>query len=317
MFCKACCHIKKDLSLAAGYYHRQSGRSKLLEMSVAIKNGERAAFIKRFLKKGQKILELGCAEGSLGELIRRSFSVSYYGLEPSEDAKTAKLKLNGLWNSAQAIPGNFKFDLILGFHVLEHICVVEKIVPELCRLLKDDGRLVFEVPCHSGNDRVPWDFNKEHAHLFSAASLACLFENRGFEIESLTTGHYESAVYSNSIRIVARKKRASQRQKADLSQRIKRLLGRRYVVYGVGGDFRGLVSPYLVRADVRAVMDGSRGNIGKSVMGKRIEGPEAIGSYTDSKFLVATYRYQSEILEVLASRGVHKSRIVTLEDILK
>jgi SAM-dependent methyltransferase len=279
------------------------------------KNKERFNFLKKYLNDKLRILELGCAEGSLGKLIKNSFEVKYSGVEPSGDVEIAKMNLDKIYASIKNIPKNVKFNLIIGFHVLEHINYIKQTISKLYRLLEDNGFVVFEVPNYSGNKRLPWDFNKEHIHLFSAASLSCLLEKCGFKIIGLNSGYHESVVYNDSLRVVACKKEDSRRQQYNLSKRFHDYLGKQFVVYGAGGDLNSLVSPYIKSSDVLAIIDSSEDKIGKRLMGKTIQGPGAVKNYSNKKFLLATYRFQNEILKLLVDKGVNKTRIVTLEDI--
>jgi SAM-dependent methyltransferase len=261
-----------------------------------------------------KILELGCAEGFLGEAIKQKFSVTYCAIEPSGDIKIAREKLDKVWGSVNEISTNMQFNLILIFHVLEHIYNVN-IMSRLYKLLRDDGIIVIEVPHCFGNKRLPWDFNKEHIHLFSLTSISRLLERQGFDIKELCTGYYESVIYNDSMRIIAYKRKSFKEQKNNLVDRFQQYLGNRYIIYGAGGDFEALVAPYIKADNILAIIDSSKNKIGKRIIRKTIQGPKAVVKYLNEKFLIATYRYQEEILNFLTKKKVDKSQIVTLEDI--
>jgi FlaA1/EpsC-like NDP-sugar epimerase len=94
-------------------------------------------------------------------------------------------------------------------------------------------------------------------------------------------------------------------------------LGDRYIIYGAGGDLKALVLPYIKASNVLAVIDSSKNKIGKRIIDKVVQGPEAITKYLNQRFLIATYRYQGEILKIITKKGVDKSQIITLEDILE
>jgi len=314
LFCTTCFHRRKD-SIPRDYYRRLSGRSKMLQKNLKKKSLERLKFLRQYLKKGMKILEVGCAEGALGEAIKRKFQISYYGIEPSRDSGTASTILDGVWGSLKKIPKNIRFNLILSFHALEHINAVVTHISGLYKLLDDDGILILEVPNYFGNKRLPWDFNKEHIHLFSLTSVSRLLEKQGFGISELRTGHYEAAIYNDSMRIIAHKRKSFKKQKCNLGDRFRQYLGNQCIIYGTGGDFEALVLPYIRVSNVFAIIDGSPENIGKRVIGKTVQGPGAVVKYLSKRFLIATYRYQEEIFKILTKKGINKSQIVTLEGI--
>ena len=312
LFCTACFHRYKDSVLAKDYYNNLCGRSKMLEKSFERKNLERLKFLEVYLQKGMHLLELGCAEGALGEIVQSKYTVIYDGIEPSQDAKIAKTKLHRVWGAVREIPKNMNFDLILAFHVLEHIPNLRNTIAKLYKILSENGMMVLEVPNYYGNKHLPWDFNREHIHLFSLTSVSYLLEKHGFEIKEVSTGNYESAIYNDSMRIVVFKRNGSQERRDDLVKRFQEFLGKRYVIYGTGGDFQSLVSPYVKSGQVVAIMDSSQGKIGKRIIGKIIQGPKMVTKYLKEKFLIASYRYQDEILELLNQEGIDKSRIITL-----
>ena len=315
LFCTVCFHRRKSLIPNDDYYGRLSGRSKMLENNLKKKNLGRLRSLRQYLKKGMKILEVGCAEGALGKALKRRLQVVYYGIEPSRDSAAARKKLDGIWDSLRKIPKNIHFDLILSFHVLEHINALGPHISELYKLLDDDGILILEVPNYFGNKRLPWDFNKEHIHLFSLTSVSCLLEKHGLEIREVSTGNYESAIYNDSIRVIAGKRKSVQDKKSSLAKRFKKFLGDRFVIYGMGGDFESLVLPYIKTSSILTIIDSSPKIIGQRIIGKTIQGPGSVAKYFNKRFLIATYRYQKEIFRVLTLKGISRSRIVTLEDI--
>lgn len=315
LFCKQCLHCYKRYTLHKNHYKQLSGRSRNLEKSLEKKNIERIKFIGKYLQNGIQILELGCAEGFLGEAVKRNFDINYCGIEPSRDAEIAKTKLDNVWESLKKIPPDTQFNIILAFHVLEHIRNIRVVLSKLFTLLNDDGILIMEVPNYFGNKRLPWDFNKEHIHLFSPSSISCALEKRGFKIIELKTGFYESAIYNDSIRVIAYKENSSKELKYKLIDHFQQYLGDQYIIYGIGGDFEALVLPYIKASNVIAIIDSSKNKIGRCIIGKNVQGPEAISNYQNKKILISTYKYQNEILMFLDRKGIDITNIVTLEDI--
>lgn len=98
------------------------------------------------LKRSDKILEIGFGEGKfLKGLNIRGFDV--FGLELSSYARENMEKILGkrrVYKSVEQI--DEKFDVILMYHVLEHVDNPRKYVEELVGVLSPNGRLVVRVP---------------------------------------------------------------------------------------------------------------------------------------------------------------------------
>lgn len=316
LFCVTCGHHRKSFRPPKDYYGKLSGRSKMLEKDLKNKIAERVKYLRPYLNNGVRILEIGCAEGALGKKIKDNFKVFYCGIEPSHDAEIAATKLDRVWKSVEKVPSKTRFDFIFLFHTLEHVDNIGRLVSTLYSLLSSQGSIVVEVPYCFGNKFLPWDHNKEHTHLFSPASISCLLEKHGFNVREISANHFESAVYNDSMRIIATKRKTFGELKNVMVNRFKQSLGDRYVIYGTGGDFKSLALPYIKAAAVAAILDSSKDKIGKRMLGKIIQGPEALVDHPNEKILIATYRYQKEIIKLLEKRGVKKTRIITLEDVL-
>jgi SAM-dependent methyltransferase len=86
-----------------------------------------------------------------------------------------------------------RFDLVMAFHVLEHVGDVNHLLAECCKLLVPGGHLVFFVPnWNSWSRRVLgdyWpDFMPEHIHYFSEKSIGALLQRHCCDISYWETG---------------------------------------------------------------------------------------------------------------------------------
>jgi SAM-dependent methyltransferase len=139
------------------------------------------------LKKTEKILEIGFGEGKfLKELSDRGFEV--YGLELSLYARENMEKVLGkrrVYKNVGQI--DEKFDVVLMYHVLEHIDDPRKYVEELACVLSPNGRLVVRVPNVNSWEaelaKRQWYHvdSPNHMTLFSDEGLVKMLKLAGFD----------------------------------------------------------------------------------------------------------------------------------------
>lgn len=261
-----------------------------------------------------RVIEIGCAEGSLGQLVRRIASVTYTGVELSADAESAAHVLDRVIRAPASSIAGETFDLLLSFHVLEHIEDIAGELTQWRRLLGDGGSLLVEVPNQAGHRLLSLDPNPEHLHQFTPASLAALLQHAGFTVDRLETGHWESSLYSDSLRVIAHPVLDDFQRRAILLQRFLARLPKQFVAWGIGGDFRGYVEPLLDSLPVAALIDSA-----VACHGQR-HGRLAVEAYDpqrhgDLPILICSVRYRDDILHDLAAMGIPSSRIVSLDDI--
>lgn len=143
------------------------------------------------------VLELGCSTGEiLNEMASRGWTC--HGVDLSElaiDALRGSYPAMGasVGTEAALLPSyEGKFDLVMGFHVFEHIVQIDEAIDNCRRLCKPSGYLVIFVPnWDSWSRRVfgdCWpDFFPEHVQFFSRESIATLLRRHSFEVEQVST----------------------------------------------------------------------------------------------------------------------------------
>lgn len=146
-----------------------------------------------YLKGCKKILDIGCGHGK----ILRGNNV--YGIDVSISAlKIAKSRQNVALADTCHIPfKNGVFDGVLMSHVLEHVENPENVLKEVCRVLKQNAKLVIAVPNDNGiswkikrffkrgKDDVrnfDYGFGMKHLQFFNFTSLCNLVQKVGFKI---------------------------------------------------------------------------------------------------------------------------------------
>ena len=127
------------------------------------------------------IFEFGCSEGMvLYELKKRGYSVM--GEDVCAIAGEAERTL-GISIDTRPIEefeaGGHKFDLIMSFHVMEHLRDPMGVMKKLGTMLSDGGRMLLHIPMNDDEYGNP-----DHFHFFSDASCRKLMEAITVDIQS-------------------------------------------------------------------------------------------------------------------------------------
>lgn len=318
LVCPLCGHLWATPAqmepLHPDYYAQLRERNKVAAPEYERKMADRLRDLAPLLRDGLRVLEVGCAEGELGRRIKAMANVEYVGIELSADADAAAQVLDRVSRKVAAELDAAPFDLILSFHVLEHIPDIGAETRQWYRLLKPSGLLLVEVPNEAGHPLLSWDANPEHLHHFSSASLSALLDHVGFAIRQISTGHFESVVYADSLRVLATPHQPAQDRRAALVARFRSVFHGPFVIYGIGGDFKNYVAPVLADLNVVALVDSNSARIGQTVAGRTIE-PYDAAKFAGLPVLVASLRFQQEVTAMLQQQGVPAQAICGLDAI--
>jgi 2-polyprenyl-3-methyl-5-hydroxy-6-metoxy-1,4-benzoquinol methylase len=295
-------------------YSLLSQRNRETSAVYLNKINDRMNDIEQIIFDGAYVLETGCAEGGLGAELKQRYQVRYDGIEPSRDASIAAQRLDNVYGDISEIASAQRYDIVMSFHVLEHIADVLTALRLWASLLNDTGQLLIEVPNGAGNPLLACDHHPEHLHQFSLMSLVSLVQRSYLEIVSVTSGHFESTLYRDSLRLVARAKKTESQRQLELQKLCQRLLPEPVLIYGVGGDFHNWVKPLMPFIHVQGLRDGAATRQGECVEGYIIDtfSPE---TDLDSFILVTSFSYENEIVRNLEAMGMGSQQIVTLSDI--
>ncbi|MDR3395072.1 MAG: class I SAM-dependent methyltransferase [Parasulfuritortus sp.] len=292
-----------------------SGRNRFPAKQLQRKFADRAASVRPLLKERCRILEVGCAEGEFGALIKGLGDVEYVGLEISRDADLAATRLDRVLRQPALEYTGSGFDLLLSFHVLEHIADIGAEARNWGRLLTPSGTMVIEVPNESGHPLRDWDTHPEHLHFFTAASLSALLERAELAVETLSSGHYESPIYTDSLRVTARHALSEQEKTERLLSRFQEAIDGPFIVYGIGGDFMNCVLPILDRLRVVALVDSAPNRVGEQVTAKHAIQAHDPGRFAGLPILIASLRFKDEISQRLRITATSPVKLIGLDDI--
>lgn len=138
----------------------------------------------------RKVLDFGC--GAAGFVRKaQSKAAEVVGIEPER-------RVREYWGDTLTIHGSLEevgsgYDLITAFHVVEHLSDPRAMLKELAARLKDEGRLVIEVPSSEDALLTLYDSDaferftywSQHLFLFNAETLRCLATQAGLRVLSI------------------------------------------------------------------------------------------------------------------------------------
>lgn len=316
--CECCKHewlVKPELIDYASQKDRNPSAVLLQNKSL-----DREKYLLKFVDVDIKLIEVGCAEGYfLQSVLKRKNVTVAIGIEPSLDRVCSADKSLEVYPSVDPYLAKHikpKFNVICAFHVLEHIDNPIDFLLSFLELIEDRSWLFIEVPCRSGHPLLAFDPNPEHIHRFTPSSVSALVESAGFMVSSLTTGHYESAAYPNSMRLIA--KRIVNNTTFEAS--VIKALSECNVIWGIGGDFKGYILPSIINQHQYVYVDlnGPTALVpGMAADLVFLRPRDLINSprYQNSIVLVSTLRYQESIDSFISNNKIGFKKIIFLSDL--
>jgi len=148
------------------------------------------------------VLDIGCAAGSFGKLLKEKYGCIVYGVEPNKEAAKEAAKkidfvINDVFDGSLDLEDEL-FDCIFFNDVLEHLIDPLAALNFAKRKLIKNGRIVASIP-NLRHFNVIWDLivkkdfeyvnagilDNTHLRFFTMKSIERLFENSGLEIEKI------------------------------------------------------------------------------------------------------------------------------------
>lgn len=173
------------------------GRKEPSIWSTAVRVPSINHSLRRFLHGPVRVLDVGAHGGeiSLNMALADRSSVDLLQLENSFTCATSPTRdlsrvreFRGLLSDLRAADSNYRADLVLVLHVLEHIADLPTFLADCQAVLSDDGLLVIEVPYEPhdarnvARNRV---FELPHHSFFAPWTLRTLLERNGFDVRQL------------------------------------------------------------------------------------------------------------------------------------
>lgn len=177
----------------------------------------RIKFISSFIKHG-RVLEIGCSTGeALLELRKLGFEVT--GTDLSDDALgTCKERGLQCYKQVESAMQLGKYDMIISFHVLEHIEDIDDYINTCKECLNPNGLVYLRMPNMDDLTRSVFKknwtgFEPGHIQFFSQKSISHFLGQNGFRLEALATHAHVRPWLGGASRVLARGKAKSGNKK--------------------------------------------------------------------------------------------------------
>lgn len=309
---------------------------------------EAAGLIREFVpSRTARILEIGCATGTLLGLLRSAGYENLAGIDASPACAEAARREHGvpvavgsLFDSTLA---DASYDCVITTGVLEHIRDLSRAVVRISSLLADGGKVLSAVPDATRfavfTDAPFQEFSIEHINFFSPPSLASLFRKFGFKrvcvrqgFVSPSCGTTSAVIYdsyertkggtspqapifdsSTEVGLIAYVQQCRDLDR-ELRNAIDRLVSARQplVVWGVGTHTQRLLANTNLReANVVAFIDSNPNYHGRTLNGVQIMPPERVRDFAEP-ILVSSRRCQDAILRQIRLELGLSNEVLTL-----
>jgi SAM-dependent methyltransferase len=225
-----------DQYYSGEYYGTTSQKfNPVMERITEIANKKRAKFLHSLLKKNKpentscRILDIGCGRGNLLKELSRlgceCHGIEREGFRPDESDTMDDIYLHSGKLDGQNFPDGY-FDMVIIWHVLEHLDNPFNTLDEARGLLSDGALIVISVPNYSSFQSVVFGQHwfhldiPRHLYHFNPDALRQMLVKRDFSIMSSATCSLEQGIFGfiqsafNSIGFTGRPNRFYQSLKA-------------------------------------------------------------------------------------------------------
>jgi len=141
-----------------------------------------------------KILDFGCGSKPYENLFINA--TEYIGVDLEVTGHDHEFSKVDTYYDGKTIPyPNEYFDSVFTSEVFEHVDNIDQIIPEIHRVMKQNGKILITVPFVWNEHESPFDFRR-----FSRFGIESILNKNSFEIEkTITTTHFLETVYQMFI----------------------------------------------------------------------------------------------------------------------
>lgn len=296
----------------------------------AFAEGLASGLVERFDLGGRDVVEIGCGDGHMLDLMVKHGARSATGFDPSMAGKTSEFTAR---DGVEIVPEYFRsdqldrpFDAVLCRHVLEHLDTPMPLLEDIRRAIgARDVPVYFEVP-NAGwmlEAHSLWDVIYEHVGYWTEPALITAFRRAGFQPVRVATGYdgqflmiearpalpEPDAIAEGVERVAVAAEAFAAASEAEIA-RLGAMLGAlegRAVIWGAGS--KGITFANVVgdkAAALAALVDLNPRKHGLYAPGAALPvvAPEALANLSPALVLISNALYEAEISGQVSDFGL-------------
>jgi SAM-dependent methyltransferase len=296
---------------------------------------------KSILSKNKKVLEIGCATGTLLKNIFINYKLkknNILGIEPSK-ILSKQLKNNKYFLIKNTFIENLKekkkFDFIIMDNVFEHLDYPNKDLKKIYDLLSNKGYLYISIP-----NIMKTDFHLtdplNHTCNYNEYTIRKIFSDNNFSIKKIN-------LQSKWINFVAQKKIIKKRSRTKLFdkitnklQKVKKILKKnekisfmfykrlkqiendikknnyKIVLFGASNYALEIISRMNIKKNVICLIDSNKIYHNKKRLGFNVVSPKELVNINFDKILIASHKFVHEMVSTILKLKISYKKIVKL-----
>jgi len=162
--------------------------------------------------KGNKILDAGCGNGFMLQMLSKNKKLKLNGFDLSPDrikiskknAPKAKIYQDSLYNISQK---DQSFDTVLCLEVIEHIKEYQKAIKEILRITKKraiisvpyNEKIIYEICIHCGRETP----RNRHQNSFDENKFIKIIDQKSYKVKFIKFNNYFNTVRSKNSFLLA------------------------------------------------------------------------------------------------------------------
>jgi len=308
------CGLAQLNSMPVPYYREVIRAAGVSEEMKDFRSRQFGSFVKRFLLKNKKVIEVGCGGGEYLTIMKQ-VGVDAYGLEYSEELVKRCVR-RGLKVSKGFIQGGTQklkhapFEAFFILNFLEHLPDPNSTLRGIYNNLADGGVGIVEVPNLDMilRKKLFSEFMRDHLFYFTKETLSLALSLNGFEIIECNETWYEYIISA----IVRKRKKLDvshfNNHQGQLRNKIERYIrgfkDKRVAIWGAGHQALAIISLMNLADKIRYVVDSAEFKQGKYTPAThlRIVAPEMLIKDPVDTVIVIAGSYSDEVARVLRDK---------------
>ena len=319
------CGLVQILGKPVDYYREVIRSNKVSGAMRSFRLAQLRDFVEKYNLKSRLILEVGCGNGDILEILRE-LKCNFHGMEHKSEfvenlEKDGYKVFAGYPSESQNLNLENLYSAFLSLNVLEHTPNIKEFLSGIRKMLNPDAVGLIEVPNFEmivAKGMIS-EFMLEHLTYFDRATLRLALESSGFEIIDI------KEVWHNYLLSAVVKIRSNLNVCHDIQQwhrlknQIHNLLSaytkEQICVWGAGHQSLATISILGLSEKIRFIADSSQDKQGRyaPASGVPIVSPQLLQEISDIEcVIVLGGSYTDEIVALLRDKYLKKFRIITI-----